>query len=373
MTASINNPPYCSNKKPRRVRGFWVTSNEDALDYTNTGSLRTICVMVMMELARHRHNSFANRLSITRRSRVVNVSANRYNSRSLEEAWHRLSRCLTDFGTTDPYVGVMKGVMLGIAPDAQLIDLTHAIEPQNVKQAAFVLLKAFAISRPERSFWWWSIRVLGSSRKAIAVRSSGDAGKQGGGDYTFIAPDNGVLTYALNDTGLKKAFELTELAYRLSDTSSTFHGRDIFAPAAAHAAAGVALEQFGAAVDQPVRLPDPLLKIGDGLIKGEVLHIDHFGTAVTSIGLLYRIKPDHLTLAPRTFGSLAYGLSAAKAVVNVADLRLSGIKHTYAEVPRGEALALIGSSGYLELSINQGSFAAQFGVHIGDVVEVQLG
>ncbi len=193
------------------------------------------------------------------------------------------------------------------------------------------------------------------------------------GDYTFIAPDNGVLTYALSDLDGRQAVELSNPAYRLSGTSATFHGRDIFAPAAAYAAAGVALELFGAVVDQPVRLPDPLLKIGDGLIKGEVLHIDHFGTAVTSIGKLHWASPDQLVLAPRYHGSVGHELWAKNAVVTVGEQGLIGIKHTYADVPRGETLALVGSSGYLELSVNQGSFAAQFGVRIGDVVEVQIG
>ncbi len=276
----------------------------------------------------------------------------------------RVIALLTDFGTTDTYVGVMKGVMLGICPDAQLIDLMHAIEPQNVKQAAFVLLNGSRYFPAGTTFLVVVDPGVGSSRKAIAMRV---------GDYTFIAPDNGVLSYVVRELGAAQAFELSDPAYWLSGTSTTFHGRDIFAPAAAHAAAGVALKQFGEVVSDPVMLDDPMVDVSEMQIKGEVLHIDHFGTAVTSVGLLKWSAPAQLTLDP-CFGveqSLSFAMQ--NAVVRVSDQTLNGIKHTYAEAARGEALALVGSSGYLELSINQGSFAAQFGVRIGDKVEVQVG
>ncbi len=271
---------------------------------------------------------------------------------------------LTDFGTTDAYVGVMKGVLLGIAPDAQLIDLTHAIEPQNVKQAAFVLLNNFRYFPTGTVFMVVVDPGVGSNRKAIAVRA---------GDYTFIVPDNGVLSYVLRDLGEHQAFELSDPAYRLSGTSATFHGRDIFAPGAAHVAAGVPLNRFGSALDRLVELPEPLLTIEENRLQGEVLHVDHFGTAVTSIGGLRWASSEQLVLDARFGDGTSLGLAAKKAVVIVGDQMLRTIKHTYAEVAPGESLALVGSSGYLELSINQGSFTAQSGVRIGDAVEVQLG
>ncbi len=271
---------------------------------------------------------------------------------------------LTDFGTTDAYVGVMKGVMLGIAPDAQLIDLTHAIEPQNVKQAAFVLLNNYRYFPKGTTFMVVVDPGVGSSRKAIAVRA---------GDYTFIAPDNGVLSYVLRDLGDYRAFELSNPAYQLTGTSATFHGRDIFSPGAAHAAAGVPLDRFGSALDQLVELSKPVLTVDALHLGGEVLHIDHFGTAVTSIGGLRWLSPEQLVLDPCFGDGASLGVAAQNAVVTVGDQRLTSIKHTYADVPRGAVLALVGSSGYLELSINQGSFAAQSGVRIGDAVDVQLG
>ncbi len=276
----------------------------------------------------------------------------------------RIITLLTDFGMTDTYVGVMKGVMLGIAPNAQLIDLTHAVEPQNVKQAAFLLLNNYRYFPAGTVFMVVVDPGVGSSRKAIAVRA---------GDYTFIAPDNGVLTYTLRDVRNYQAFELSDPSYQLSGTSATFHGRDIFAPGAAHAAAGAPLEQFGGALDQLVELPEPTLAVNALHIEGEVLLIDHFGTVVTSIGGLRWASPEQLVLDPRFGDGVSLGLAVKNAVVTVGDQRLLSIKHMYADVQCGEMLALVGSSGYLELSINQGSFAAQSGVRIGDAVEVQLG
>jgi S-adenosylmethionine hydrolase len=186
----------------------------------------------------------------------------------------------------------------------------------------------------------------------------------------FVAPDNGVLSYALREIGSFQAFELANEAFRLAGTSNTFHGRDIFAPAAAQLAAGVPLEQFGVQVEQPVKLPEPLLAVDGGRITGEVLHIDHFGTAVTSIGRFEWAEQD-LRLQPR-FGSLpALTLSAADATAVTNRQLFARIRRTYAEVGQGDALALVGSSGYLELSINGGNFAERYGVKIGDTVELQ--
>ncbi|MEP7294036.1 MAG: SAM-dependent chlorinase/fluorinase, partial [Chloroflexota bacterium] len=189
----------------------------------------------------------------------------------------KLIALLTDFGTTDTYVGVMKGVMLGIAPDIQLVDLTHAIQPQNIRQAAFLLLNSYRFFPPETVFLVVVDPGVGSSRRALAVRA---------GQYTFVAPDNGVLSYVLDELSECQTVELTNPDYQLSGASNTFHGRDIFAPAAAHLAAGVPLDTLGAPVDPPVILPDPSLVVAGKHVIGEVLHIDHFGSAVTSIGQL---------------------------------------------------------------------------------------
>ncbi|MCZ2097962.1 MAG: SAM-dependent chlorinase/fluorinase, partial [Anaerolineae bacterium] len=266
------------------------------------------------------------------------------------------------FGTTDTYVGVMKGVMLNICPDLQLVDLTHAVQPQNVKQAAFLLLNSYAYFPPGTVFLVVVDPGVGGDRKPIAVRA---------GEYTFVAPDNGVLTYILRELGAFQAVELSNPAYRLP-ASNTFHGRDIFAPTAAHLAAGVPFEQFGAAVEQPVFLPLPSLIVKSQHIVGEVLHIDHFGSVATSIGWLHW-SDQQLVLQSRFGEALPLMLAPDSATAIIGDQPIDRIRRTYADVESGEALALVGSSGYLELSVNQGSFAAQFGVKIGDPVELQIG
>lgn len=268
---------------------------------------------------------------------------------------------LTDFGTTDSYIGVMKGVMLNVCPDLQLVDLTHAVQPQNVKQAAFLLLNSYAYFPPGTIFLVVVDPGVGGDRKPIAVQAGG---------YTFVAPDNGVLSHVLREQGAFQAVELANSDYQLP-ASNTFHGRDIFAPAAAHLAAGVEPQQLGGVVYRPVMLPEPSLTVDGARIRGCVEHIDHFGTLVTSIGRLRWTAPGELALEPR-FGGASVAVPAS-AVVRVGDLQFESIRRTYAEVAPGEALALVGSSGYLELSVNQGCFASEFGVKIGDPVELRIG
>lgn len=270
---------------------------------------------------------------------------------------------LTDFGTTDTYVGVMKGVMLGIAPDAQLVDLTHAVQPQNIKQAAFLLLNSYHYFPPGTVFLVVVDPGVGSARKPIAMRTGG---------YSFAAPDNGVLSYVLQEIGSYQAVQLENEQYRLAGTSNTFHGRDIFAPAAARLALGMIFENFGSLVEQPVKLPEPRLMVNENQISGEVLHIDHFGTVVTSIGILNWNGVSELTLTPRFSGGSTLTFSANKSIATIGGQRFTDIRHTYAEVGQDEALALVGSSGYLELSINGGNFAERFDTKIGDPVELQI-
>jgi S-adenosylmethionine hydrolase len=193
------------------------------------------------------------------------------------------------------------------------------------------------------------------------------------GGYTFIAPDNGLLSYVARDFGYWEWVELTNPAYRLPATSSTFHGRDIFAPAAAYLAAGVPLASFGRILKPAVMLPAPRLVMEPSRITGEVLHIDHFGSAVTSIGLLTWNTPEQLTLESRWSDAVPLTFAAQGAQVRAGATLISGIRHTYAEVERGAALALVGSSGYLELAVNSGSYRSLNIAAVGDPVEVQIG
>ncbi len=274
---------------------------------------------------------------------------------------------LTDFGTRDAYVGVMKAVMLRIAPDTRFIDITHSIQPQNVRQGAFTLLTCHRYFAPGTIFLVVVDPGVGSVRKPLAALAD---------DYYFIGPDNGVLSYAVAEHLDAQIVELSNPAYWLSAVSGTFHGRDIFAPCAAHLAAGVSLAELGIPYDNYQRLAPPLLEIAGRKIAGEVLHIDRFGNAVTSIGELRRAATDGLYLIPpfsKDQHRYPVQTFAPSVTVQVKGFSLPGIRHTYSEVAPGEPLALVGSSGYLEIAVNQGSAANQLDLTTGDSIILEIG
>lgn len=269
---------------------------------------------------------------------------------------------LTDFGLTDIYVGVMKGVIQNICPQAQIIDVTHAIQPQNIRHGAFTLLNAYGYFPPGTIFVVVVDPGVGSDRRLIAAQAGG---------YTFVAPDNGVLSYTLAELGDVRAVELSNPAYRLPHVSATFHGRDIFAPAAAHLAAGVELADLGTPLAQLSVFPAPDLVFEGDMIVGEVLHIDHFGNIVTSIGTLRWLAKDDLELTPR-FGVQKTPIKIDHAEVLLNERTFEGIVGIYAETAPGEWLAMVGSSGFLELAINQGNCASRLGTLIGDPVRMRI-
>ncbi len=270
---------------------------------------------------------------------------------------------LTDFGNKDMYVGVMKAVMRQLNPDADFIDLTHAIAPQNVRQAALALLGAYRYFPPNTVFLVVVDPGVGSARRPIAVQTT---------DYVFVAPDNGVLSYALADVVQFQAVELRQTEFHLKPTSQTFHGRDIFAPIAAHLANGVALDRFGPSINDVTMLPAPQLAITPDLISGEVVNIDHFGNIVTSIGHLIWEDAHALLLQPRLLVAASRQLYADRLVVNMNGHEIRGVKQSYSDVGPHEVLALVGSNGLLELAVNQGSGAERLLAAIGDQVELRV-
>ncbi len=187
---------------------------------------------------------------------------------------------LTDFGLEDEYVGVMKGVILSIAPQVRLVDLTHSVPPQDVRRAALILMNAAPYFPPDTVHLAVVDPGVGTERRPIAVRT---------GRGTFVGPDNGLFSFVLAEMETWTAVELREPAYRLPLVSTTFHGRDIFAPAAAHLASGVPVEALGPVVNNLATLPLPRLEIGESSLEGEILYADRFGNLVTSIGRFYRM------------------------------------------------------------------------------------
>jgi S-adenosyl-L-methionine hydrolase (adenosine-forming) len=271
---------------------------------------------------------------------------------------------LTDFGTRDIYVGVMKAVMLGINPSAQFIDLSNRIEPQNVRQAALALMNSYRYFPKGTVFLVVVDPGVGTTRRPIAVQSGG---------YTFVAPDNGVLSYALAGQDELAVVEIT--VPDDADISNTFHGRDIFAPTAAKLSLGAVLESIGTVIPKIFTLPAPQLDVDGKRVTGEIVHIDRFGNLVTSIGHLRWVTDERLMLVP-TFGVSTGGtvpISAENIMVTVNNQSVTGIKQTYGEAERGSLLALVGSTAFLEISVNQGNASARLDASIGDRVELQIG
>lgn len=253
---------------------------------------------------------------------------------------------LTDFGLRDAYVGAMKGVILTIAPGTTLVDLSHDIPPQDVTAAAFVLSSAWHFF-PQGTIHLAVVDPgVGTSRRPLAVSAQG---------HYFIAPDNGLLSLVLREEVPFQAVALTNPRYwRIPSPSFTFHGRDVFAPAAAHVARGVPLSALGEPLTDIVRLSWPLpTRLPGGGLRGEIVYIDHFGNAVTNLpGAL--VEPYHE-------GWFCAG-----------PFRLRGLSATYADVQRGAPLALIGSHGFLEFAIREGSAAQEGRLQVGTKVEVLL-
>ena len=278
----------------------------------------------------------------------------------------RIVALLTDFGLEDTYVGTMKAVILGIAPQARIVDITHAIQPQSVREGAFALLNSYRYFPDGTIFCVVVDPGVGSARLPIAVKSSA---------YRFVAPDNGVLSYALADLGCEaKAVKLTSPQFRLPNMSYTFHGRDIFAPAAAHLALDRdSIDRMGDPIEKMIRFPKPRLSFARQRLIGEVMHIDHFGNIITSIGAL--LWNDAGSLEFKAMWNVDIPptqIDAGGANITIHSHTIHGISRAYHEVPVGSILAQVDSNGFLEIGANQDNAAARLDVQLGDQVMLRL-
>lgn len=243
----------------------------------------------------------------------------------------------TDYGTRDHYVGAIKGVILGISPDVRLVDITHDIEPHNIQHAAFVL----------RQIWSWypedTVHLVivdpgvGTDRRIILGRYDG---------RYVVAPDNGLISSVHREFSPEAMHVVEDQRFMLAQCSTTFHGRDIMAPVTAHLANGVRLREFGRATDRVELLTTEhrATQTDDG-ISGSILYVDRFGTLITNV------NAEQLARA---------GSGGAWHVV-VNDDPVGPVRLKFADVQPGEPLALIGSSGLLEIAVNRGSAVDRFG------------
>ena len=252
----------------------------------------------------------------------------------------------SDFGLKDPYVAEMKGVILTINPKAALIDITHDIEKFNIRMAAFMLASA-AQYFPEGTVHLAVVDPgVGTQRRAILIQT-----KKG----FFVGPDNGILILAAQSQGIEHVYQLTNPKFMLPKISSTFHGRDIFAPAAAHLEKGVQPIEFGPEINDPIKPEFAKVKRRNDSLIGEVMHIDGFGNIITNIN--EKTVQNYAKKVNVELPSISLKLTFGKA---------------YAQAKPKEPIVLIGSHGFMEIALNQGSAAEKFHAKAGDKIAVTV-
>ena len=273
--------------------------------------------------------------SLTRRKKCVSVIA-----------------LTTDFGQQDGYVGAMKGVILRIAPSVTLVDVSHDIAPQNIAEAAFILYSSYHYFPTGTVHLTVVDPGVGTTRRPIAIRTT-----QG----IFVAPDNGVLSYILAHEESWSAVHLTESRYWLPHVSHTFHGRDIFAPVAAHLAAGTAMDQLGPEIRDLVQLPlYDVVETGSSRLSATVLYVDRFGNIVTNLAAGSSIAGEPIARAGNTLRALIGGQT------------IQGLLSTYGNANAGDLLLLVGSSGFVEIACCGGNAAVELDIHVGDTVIFEI-
>jgi S-adenosylmethionine hydrolase len=259
---------------------------------------------------------------------------------------HPIITLTTDFGLKDPYVAEMKAVILNISPNTLIVDITHNVEKFNIRMGAYVLACAsqyfpkdtihVAVVDPE----------VGTKRRAIIVQTK---------NAFYIGPDNGVLALAAKNQKIEHVYEIRNRRFMMPKISNTFHGRDVFAPAAAHLANGVPPAEFGPEIGEIVTPKFAKVVRRESFLVGEVLHVDGFGNVVTN------------------FGEKELELMGVKDVVDVKfkSVRLKlKLCRAYVEVEPHKSLAIIGSHNFLEIAVNQGNAAETFEIKPGDEVKL---
>ena len=255
---------------------------------------------------------------------------------------------LTDFGLKDPYVASMKGVVLSINPQCTLIDITHQVSPHDIKEGAFTLAQTYS-TFPKGTIHLAVVDPgVGSARKPVLLVTK---------NYFFVGPDNGLFTLALKREKLKKVIALCKMEFFLPTVSSTFHGRDVFAPVAASLSLGVKPESFGPSIKSWHHIPFPKPAVKQGKLIGEIVHVDAFGNLVSNIDRksLHQFSKDY------SFN------------IRIGRRNISGLKKGYWEGKRNEPMALFGSAGFLEISIREENAQKTLKVKKGDRVEVRRG
>ena len=273
---------------------------------------------------------------------------------------------LTDFGLTDHYVGVLKGVISSISPHANIIDVTHEIPPGDIQRAAVTLWQARPYFPPGTIFLCVVDPGVGTARRAVIIES---------GHNCYIGPDNGIFSFVLEPD--YRVHEITNSEYFLPNPSSTFHGRDIFAPAAAHISLGIEPSNLGQAVKKLIQNLDPLLEyLPPDMIRGQILQADRFGNLLTSIGSFYHQEDDTLLFDPwlSVHGKNAQQTKMRSNFINieVSEGKILPLVENFSQLTQGSCGALIGSSRLIEIVANNESASRLLGLVRGEVIHLRM-
>lgn len=250
---------------------------------------------------------------------------------------------LTDFGTEDAYVGIMKGVILSVNPSAVIIDITHHIDPHDLIETAYIIKSSY------RYFPEGTVHVIvvdpgvGSDRAIVALEMM---------DHIFLAPDNGVLTLLMDEGKIDSIVRVENTRYFLESVSHTFHGRDIFAPTGAHLSKGMDIKKLGSCLDKQdlvnLRIQKPYIS-DKGELVGNIVSFDRFGNCISNIDM-------------NDLKKFNEGDSARRLEIKIGKSTIKGLSHSYADVEFGRPFAIIGSFGYLEIALNKGNAKRYFGI-----------
>jgi S-adenosylmethionine hydrolase len=253
---------------------------------------------------------------------------------------------LTDFGTRDAYVASLKGVILSLNPEANLVDLSHEVPPQDIRAGALILAAAAPFFPPGTIHLAVVDPGVGGGRRALAAR---------GRDGYWVGPDNGLFHFIFGQAPDLALVSLENPAFFRPQVSATFHGRDIFAPVAAHLSLGVDLDRFGPRITDPVVLDLPQPVFAPTVIQGEIISVDRFGNLISNLRL----------------AQLTAWLGQATMRLQAGPLTLTGLARTYAQAAPGEFLALEGGHGFLEIACAQDSAARRLKAGVGLAVEIR--
>jgi S-adenosylmethionine hydrolase len=253
----------------------------------------------------------------------------------------------TDFGLYDPYVAIMKGVILSINPGTRIVDVTHQVPPGALLHVASVIQDTI------KYFPHGTINVVvvdpgvGGQRRPVAIETE---------DHFFVGPDNGLFWPIIEEDRSPTVIHLEEQKYFLSPVSNTFHGRDIFAPVAAHISLGIDIRKMGSVISDPVTFSFPRSEIRGNVLLGKIIRVDNFGNLITNIN--------------RT--DMEAFLQSATPRISIGELTIEDVRHVYTDVPRGELLALYGSMNRLEIAVREGSASDILGLTASEVAGMKV-